>query len=389
MSDEPLKERRGERAAGDDEAITTDTVKLRTPWQAIVSTVAGLMAAVISGSVLHSCATELRSANSDTSLRNLGLSLVCVVVSLIFGVVGLIRSRNKVGGVAVAATGAVLGLVLSGLSVLMLVASVAYGVLIALGSAGGPGRLFRVRGAPRVAKRARSRAWSSSDALDLDVAALSEEARATLADAWERDALIEHASIAAFSRLSLELMAHGAPPDLLARTHDAALDEIEHAERSFAIASAYAGHAVGAGAFPEATSRGDVRGDLGSMAREAIVDGCVGEGFAAACARASAAATTIPELRAFFQKAADDEARHADLAWDMLSFTIARGGARAANAASRALASLRQPSFDAAAMDLRAHGWLVVAERARLHDAVSADVRARLGAMLAVEADAA
>ncbi|MCA9546694.1 MAG: ferritin-like domain-containing protein, partial [Myxococcales bacterium] len=53
--------------------------------------------------------------------------------------------------------------------------------------------------------------------------------RARLADHWTRQALAEHASVASFARFALHLMAVGAPPDLLVATHQAGLDEIEHA----------------------------------------------------------------------------------------------------------------------------------------------------------------
>lgn len=46
---------------------------------------------------------------------------------------------------------------------------------------------------------------------------------------WSLAAQQEHASIASFSKFSLELMAVGAPAALLVRAHEAALDEINHA----------------------------------------------------------------------------------------------------------------------------------------------------------------
>ena len=45
--------------------------------------------------------------------------------------------------------------------------------------------------------------------------AIAEDLRAALAQGWLDDALLEHASVASFARATLELMALGAPPELL------------------------------------------------------------------------------------------------------------------------------------------------------------------------------
>lgn len=70
------------------------------------------------------------------------------------------------------------------------------------------------------------------------------------ADFWTRVGLMEHASVAAFSRFSLQLMALGAPSDLLQKSHEAAADEIRHARDAFALAGHYAGRPVGPGVMP-------------------------------------------------------------------------------------------------------------------------------------------
>lgn len=55
---------------------------------------------------------------------------------------------------------------------------------------------------------------------------------------WAADAALEHSSIAAFAKLSLDLMAHGAPLDLVRAAHQAALEEIRHTEAACAMATA-------------------------------------------------------------------------------------------------------------------------------------------------------
>ncbi|MFO0647539.1 MAG: ferritin-like domain-containing protein [Polyangiales bacterium] len=157
----------------------------------------------------------------------------------------------------------------------------------------GRGRPLVRDDAPVIAAREASAAWLDGRATDL--AGLDAATRAALARAWLDDARAEHASIAAFTRLSMQLLAAGAPPDLLAETHRAAIDEVRHAQRCFTLASAY-GAARGA-RWP--LDRGDPRGALRprDARAEALLDGCVGEGVAAVVARASSDDARDPEVR--------------------------------------------------------------------------------------------
>jgi hypothetical protein len=79
---------------------------------------------------------------------------------------------------------------------------------------------------------------------------LTAEERDVLAAAWTEAALFEHASVASFSRVSLELLAAGAPSELVELAHRAALDEVHHAQLCFTLASAYAGEDTAPGPFP-------------------------------------------------------------------------------------------------------------------------------------------
>src|SRR6185437_5274489 len=128
-----------------------------------------------------------------------------------------------------------------------------------------------------------------------------------LAEAWTADALLEHASVASFARASLSLLAAGAPADLLTRTHEAALDEIRHAELCFALARAYAGHDVAPGPFPLG---GNVRvaATLAEIATSAAREGCIGETIAAAVAAEQLARATDPAVREALSQIAADEA---------------------------------------------------------------------------------
>ena len=122
----------------------------------------------------------------------------------------------------------------------------------------------------------------------------------------------------AFSRLSLSLVSLGAPAHLVQAALRAALEEIEHARLSFALAEAYALTPMGPGPLVELTSAPAVtvtsRADL---ARESLVDGCLLEGAAAAYAQVALARASDPAVRTALAIIARDEASHAELAWEI------------------------------------------------------------------------
>lgn len=144
------------------------------------------------------------------------------------------------------------------------------------------------------------------------------------AAAWARDAAAEHASVASFARLSLQLLALGAPADLLARCHRAALDEVEHARLAYGIAARFSGEPVGPG--PLAVEAAGLAVDLATLIDETIRDGCVGETAAsleAALAQGSATDSGVAEA---LDVIARDEASHAELAFAIVRWAVAIGG---------------------------------------------------------------
>ena len=210
------------------------------------------------------------------------------------------------------------------------------------------GRPFLVDDAARTAFAERAdRGWSL-DVLAPDTAGLDLAARRALAAAWTADALLEHASIAAFSRFSLDLLAVGAPAELVIAAHQAALDEVRHARICFALAQGYAGAPIGPSAFPFDGAI-TVNTDLVSLAVSTAREGCIGETLAASIAAEQLARAVNPAVRRALSAIAEDEARHAELAWRTLAWALKRGGepVRAAVAAVFAEAQRHVPSVAA------------------------------------------
>jgi hypothetical protein len=220
--------------------------------------------------------------------------------------------------------------------------------------------------------------WCSGS-LAPDTASLSPLARAALARAWTADALAEHASIASFARASLALLAAGAPAELLAATHAAAVDEVRHARACFALASAYAGELASPGRFPV---DGELRVSAGlvDLALATLDEGCIGETIAAVLAAERAARATDPVVRRALAAIAADEARHAELAWRTLAWVIAAGGADVLGAVMVALPQrLAMPVGASADVDLEppgseAHGVLRASTASRVARAALGEV---------------
>ena len=203
------------------------------------------------------------------------------------------------------------------------------------------GRPLLVGGESRTAPSRTRGDWARAGATP-DVSALDPALRGAIAAHWQDVAALEHASIASFARFTLQLLALGAPPELLADTQRAAADEVEHARAAFAIASAYAGRPIGpaaldVGCLPVATDLGDV---LCALVEEA----CVGETMGVAEAVILAEAAVDPVLRGVQARIAEDELRHAALAWRALQWGLAQASAevrrRVAETFERAMAAV-------------------------------------------------
>lgn len=198
------------------------------------------------------------------------------------------------------------------------------------------GRPLMVEGVARVAAPTTRDDWSFP-APALPTEPLSAPDAARLAAYWIEVAALEHASVASFARFTLELLALGAPPELVADAQRAAMDEVEHARFAWSQASAHAGRAIGPGPL-RVDDIVPVRA-LAPMVASLVEEGCVGETLGAAEAELIAQAVAVPGLRAGLEKIADDEQRHAALAWRTLRWLVERHGDPVRQAALGALAA--------------------------------------------------
>lgn len=194
------------------------------------------------------------------------------------------------------------------------------------------GRPLVVDGVARTAPVVGSDAWAAhTRALPLDPAAAAR---------WLRTAQAEHASVASFARVVLELMALGAPSDLLASTQQAMADEIHHARLAFGLATAFGGAAVGPGPL-------DLHGvapetDAAAVLRRLVIEACVNETLCTADAMGALGRSPYAAEQAVLTRIVADETRHAALAWRTLGWLLAsRPGLRPVAAGAFAEARAR------------------------------------------------
>jgi hypothetical protein len=125
--------------------------------------------------------------------------------------------------------------------------------------------------------------------------------------AWlDATARMEHLSIAAFLELANQLAALAAPRQLIERCHAAAEDERRHVALL-----------VGLGASPPTSNLVPVESSRLAIALHNATEGCVAETWSALLARHQSEHAADSAMRRAFAEIADDETRHAQLAWDL------------------------------------------------------------------------
>ncbi len=255
-----------------------------------------------------------------------GIAFIALAITFICGLIVLAAIIGLMAGVydRTYLAGSLVGALLLG------AANLFVAVISALASAPiAPwGRPLRINGKMIHPELARGSSWAAGpqpncDNLDLPT-------RTALATLWHHDAQKEHASVPAFSRVAWLLAGLGAPADLLAKTHHAGLQEIDHAQRCFALAGGYAGETLTVEPIPEL-----LRAPLGlgndpllAVALESLRDGCLVEDFNADVAEQAAAHARDPAAKQLAQIIARDEREHAALAWEIVQWCIDIGGGK-------------------------------------------------------------
>ena len=153
--------------------------------------------------------------------------------------------------------------------------------------------------------------------------------------AWLAEAAhLEAASVIAFRRLERELLALGAPRELIVGARRSRADEIRHAREMTLLA-----HRFGAAPARVMIMPFEKR-SVFEIALENAVEGCVRETYGALVAEYQARMAVDPEIRAVLRRVASDEARHAALAHDVAAWLAPRldDAERAAIGRARAVA---------------------------------------------------
>jgi len=179
------------------------------------------------------------------------------------------------------------------------------------------GRPFLVDGQARTAAARTGAGWGDavSNAIPLDA-----DVRAEIARYFTDIGLMEHASVAAFARFTLELLSLGAPAELVRDTQLALGDEIAHTQLCFGLAASYAGSKVTAG--PLALDGALQARTRPEIVRTAFLEACIGETLAAVEARLALESTCEEHARRALERIAADEARHAELGWRFVKWAL-------------------------------------------------------------------
>jgi len=288
------------------------------------------------GSLLLIPLVALLCLGEDTVVVGMALGVVQLLMSWTAGFLmfrrawkyaDAARRRNIAVGVLLSLVG------LAGAAVTLLTS-----LATALGGAWG--RPLRVKGRQVHPELREGADWTRGDRPD--PAGLDAPTRRALEALWLHDAQKEHASVPAFSRISWLLAAVGAPAELMVGAHQAAMEEIDHAQRCFALAAGYGGRSHTVESMPDLLLGGmDLKGDpMVLLAVESLKDGCLLEDFNADVAAECMAVCREPATRGVLERITLEERSHAEFSWDVLAFTLARGGERVRRAVARALGEL-------------------------------------------------
>jgi len=166
------------------------------------------------------------------------------------------------------------------------------------------------------------------------VAELSPAERQRLAETWTRRSAAEYLAVSTFAVLAIDLVAAGAPADVLSLCMRAGIDEVRHAELCLRMIEIYSGKRLmpppGMSSLPDEPTRPKLHQALAN----AILVSCVSETYATTVLTATRDITTDPTTHAVLTSIYSDEVMHARLGWSYLRLALEQGGAAAIDAAA-------------------------------------------------------
>jgi hypothetical protein len=225
-------------------------------------------------------------------------------------------------------------------------------------------------------------------ALKLGTSGLSQQSKAALIDAYCRDIQTEHASVAAFARFVLQCLALGAPADIIGDAQQAMADELEHTQLAQRIALAYGAKAVVPGPL-DTSGCMDASQDLASVAETTTAESCIAETVSTMLLFEASQVCQVPPLKVLLARMAEDEARHALLGFRFVAWAVRHGGPVVGRRVGAVFANANchvgfgsVSPIDAPTNELRAHGYLPIAERRRIAQRVLREIIAPAAAEL-------
>jgi hypothetical protein len=200
---------------------------------------------------------------------------------------------------------------------------------------------------------------------------LSAAERARLAETWTRRSAAEYLAVSTFAVLAIDLVAAGAPADVLSLCMRAGIDEVRHAELCLRMIEIYGGKRVmpppGMSSLPDDPERPKL---FQALANTMLVS-CVSETYATTVLTATRDLTTDPVAHAVLTSIYSDEVMHARLGWSYLRYALEKGGPAAVEAAAkmvpialRGVANVveRERPVGEVTDAVRAHGLMTPAE---------------------------
>jgi hypothetical protein len=220
--------------------------------------------------------------------------------------------------------------------------------------------------------------WERTTAGDL-----TQDERRRLAETWRRRAAAEYLAVTTFSVLAIDMVAAGAPADVLSHCVRSQLDEIRHAELAIRMVEIYSGTRIMPPAGMSSLPDDPAQPKLHQAAANTLLVSCVSETYATTILTATRDLTTDPVAHAVLTSIYSDEVMHARLGWSYLRYAIDHGGQGVLDAAAvmvpRALRGVanvieRERPLGEVTDAVRAHGLMTPAEERQIYSRCVAEV---------------